>query len=196
MEKGAVEGEHESLRRCIVSQESAPKDAMIRFVVGPDRSIVPDLAAALPGKGIWVTARRSVLQEAVRRQLFSRAAREKIAVADGLATQVEVLLRKRVAQALGMCRRSGVALCGFEKVKALLVAGEARALVQAADASEDGRQRLRRLAGECTAVVECLDRRELAVVMGREDVVHVALKAQGATDRFLVEAQRLTGFKE
>ena len=68
------------LRRCVLTRERLPKERMIRFVVGPDRQIVPDLAAKLPGRGIWLSASRDVLETARRARgglarAFARAAR-------------------------------------------------------------------------------------------------------------------------
>src|SRR5271167_3598140 len=57
-----AEPETGPLRRCVLTRQRLPKERMIRFVVGPDRQIVPDLAAKLPGRGIWLSASRNVLE--------------------------------------------------------------------------------------------------------------------------------------
>ena len=44
---------------------------MIRFVIGPD-GVVPDLKRKLPGRGIWITATRAALSDAVARKVFAR----------------------------------------------------------------------------------------------------------------------------
>ena len=60
-------------RRCVVTRESAPKDRLLRFVLGPDNAIVFDLKQNLPGRGAWVKAARQTLELAVRRKALVRA---------------------------------------------------------------------------------------------------------------------------
>jgi predicted RNA-binding protein YlxR (DUF448 family) len=57
-----MEPETGPLRRCIVTRQRLPKEKMIRFVVGPDRRVVPDLAGRLPGRGIWLSACSDVIK--------------------------------------------------------------------------------------------------------------------------------------
>src|SRR5882724_11710040 len=47
------------LRTCIVTGEEGTPERMIRFVVGPQGEVVPDLARKLPGRGLWVRAGRA-----------------------------------------------------------------------------------------------------------------------------------------
>jgi len=53
-----------SERRCIASGKVQPTTGMIRFVVGPESEIVPDVLGKLPGRGIWITAERAALEKA------------------------------------------------------------------------------------------------------------------------------------
>ncbi|HET6224250.1 MAG TPA: DUF448 domain-containing protein, partial [Dongiaceae bacterium] len=57
------------LRRCLVTREVLPKTDLVRFVVGPDGVLVPDVAGRLPGRGLWVKAQRDVLAAAVAKRL-------------------------------------------------------------------------------------------------------------------------------
>src|SRR5438874_9800053 len=83
-------------RRCIVTREVLPESRLVRFVVGPESEIVPDLAAKLPGRGIWVRADRSILERAVAKNLFAKAAKTNVRVPAELAVTVEALLVKRM----------------------------------------------------------------------------------------------------
>src|SRR5215468_9784478 len=91
-----------TVRTCVVTREARPVDAMIRFVVGPDQSVVPDLKRKLPGRGAWVTASRDVLATAVKRGAFARAFRADVEVAPDLAETVERLMERAVLEALGV----------------------------------------------------------------------------------------------
>jgi uncharacterized protein len=177
-------------RRCIVTGESGPRGGLIRFVVGPDGAVVPDIAGKLPGRGIWVSAERAALATAVRKRLFARAARAHVGVPEDLVAQVEAGLVRRLVETIALARKAGEAVAGYEKVRDWLARGEAAALVQAADGSERGRAKLRPPDGPETHVT-CLSGRELGMAFGREHVVHAALAAGGLCARVVEEAARL-----
>lgn len=177
-------------RRCIVTGESGPRGGLIRFVVGPEGDVVPDIAGKLPGRGIWVSAERGALETAVRKRLFARAARAPVTAAADLPEQVEAALVRRMVETIALARKAGEAVAGYEKVREWLARGEASALVQAADGSERGRTKLRPPDGP-GAHVTCLSGRELGMAFGRENVVHAALAAGGLCRRVVEEAARL-----
>ena len=103
------------LRRCIVTRTRQPAETMIRFVVGPDRKIVPDLQARLPGRGLWLSARKDVVETAIARKAFARAARAEVLVPDDLPGLIEAALTRRVIEILGLTRRAGQAVSGFRE---------------------------------------------------------------------------------
>lgn len=133
-------------RKCIVSGLSGPKDRLIRFVVGPDDEIVPDLSGKLPGRGIWISADRAMVEDAVTRRLFARAARCRVEVPFDLVDRLTSLLVQRALRQIGLVRKAGYALNGFEKVRDCIEKGRALVLVEASDGAADGRDRLLKLA--------------------------------------------------
>lgn len=181
-------------RRCVASGESGPAEAMIRFVIDPEGRVVPDLAGRLPGRGVWVGADRDRLERAVAKSLFARAAKRPATAPDSLVGDVERLLARRVVDAIAMARKAGLAATGFEKVRERLKKGRAAVLLEARDASEQGRGKLAPLA-RGVEVVGCLDRDELGLAFGRDFVVHAALEQGGAAERVVKEARRLSGFR-
>ena len=76
-------------RTCIATGEESAPERMIRFVVGPEGEVVPDLGRRLPGRGMWVLAERAALQKAIDRKLFSRAARQAVGIPADLVERVE-----------------------------------------------------------------------------------------------------------
>lgn len=166
----------------------------MRFVVGPDGAVVPDVAARLPGRGLWLTARRDIVQAAVAKRLFGRAAREPVAVSGDLADRVEFLLRQRCSDLIGLARRSGKAVAGYEKVRSALRDGEAAVLLAAADGGESGREKVRS-AGAGLPLVDVLTAAELGAAFGREHVVHAAIGPGRLAAAVMVEAARLVGFR-
>lgn len=181
-------------RRCIVTGETGGKAGLIRFVVGPDAQIVPDVAEKLPGRGIWVSADRKTLEKAVTKRLFARGAKQPVEVDPGLVDQVEGLLSARVIELVSLARKAGQAMCGLEKVKGLLVNEEAVCLLQANDGSERERTRLRPPTGE-NAYFADLSAAELGLAFGRDRVIHAALISGGLSDRVRYESARLAGLR-
>jgi uncharacterized protein len=191
---GRTKSRTEPERRCIVTREVQPKSGLIRFVVGPENDLVPDLAAKLPGRGIWVSADAAVLGKAVAKGHFARAARQPVRVAPDLAAQVEMRLARQVVDLIAMARKAGLALAGLEKTKAALVSGEAALLIQAADGSARGKAALRPPEGE-NSLVSCLLGHELGLAFARDNVIHAAVLAGGLAERIRLEARRLAGLR-
>jgi hypothetical protein len=184
----------DTTRRCIVAGDIRPKAELVRCVVGPDGAIVPDIAGRLPGRGLWLTARRDIVATAVAKRIFARAARSQVGVDDGLADRIEQLLAKRCCEILGLARRAGQALAGFEKVRALVASGGAAVLVEAADGGSDSRAKLAALAPRLP-VIDRLSAAELSAALGREHVAHAALMPGRLAAAFVAEAARLGGFR-
>ncbi len=181
-------------RRCVASGESAPVEGLVRFALAPDGMVTPDLAERLPGRGVWVVARRDMVEKAARRNFFARGFRAAARVPEGLADLVEAGLARRAVEAIGLARKAGLATTGAEKVKARLRTGPVAALIEAADGSEQGKARLRPLAGEAPRV-DRLTAAELGLAFGREFVIHAVLDAGGAAERVVRESRRLAGFR-
>ena len=182
-------------RRCIVSGSSGDTRGLVRFVVGPDAQIVPDISGRLPGRGIWVSADRDALDRAERKKLFARAARQQVAVPEGLADLVEGLLLRRVIDLISLARKSGQAVGGYEKCRDMALRGEMEVLVQAHDGSERGKTKLRPPDGP-ESYIGCLSAQEMGLAFGREHVIHAALRAGGLSQAVVEEAARLQGLRK
>ena len=181
-------------RRCVATGEVQPKTGLIRFVVGPDDVIVPDILGKLPGRGIWVAAERGALEKAAGKGLFSRGAKRKVTVPPDLLAQVETGLLRRVIESISLARKAGLAVAGYEKVKGWLVSETARVLIQASDGSERGKSKLRPPPG-AGSLIDCLSANELGLAFGRENVIHGALAAGGLTTRVVEDAAKLSGVR-
>ena len=179
-------------RRCVVTGEVQPKAGLIRFVVGPDGMVVPDFAGKLPGRGLWVTAERAVVEKASK-GAFARGAKAPVTMPEGLADVIEAGLAKRVVETLSLARKAGAAVAGFEKVKDWLAAGKAKVLLQASDGSDRGKGKLWTPQG--ARWFGCLTSSELGLAFGRDSVVHAALAAGGLAERVVEEAAKLSGFR-
>jgi predicted RNA-binding protein YlxR (DUF448 family) len=192
---GEEDDETGPLRRCIASGERLDPDRMIRFVVGPEDRLVPDVAGKLPGRGIWVSARQDRLQHAVGKHLFARAARRTVKVDPELPATVERLVERQCLDMIGLAKRAGAAVAGFDKVEALLRRGPVGVLIEASDGAADGREKLRRLAPGA-AVVSLFSAAMLAGAMGRDGiVVHVAIARGKLAQRLVAASGRLAGLR-
>lgn len=181
-------------RRCIVSGDVAPKAGLVRFVVGPEATIYPDLAEKLPGRGIWVTADADLIAQAIKKNLFARSAKMQVKVPENLLSMVEEGLAHRVVELISLARKSGYAVAGFEKVKGWLADGKAKVLLQASDGSDRGKGKLWTPPGG--RWFGCLTSSELGLAFARDHAIHGALAAGGLADGVIREAARLAGLRK
>ncbi|MCZ6720593.1 MAG: RNA-binding protein [Alphaproteobacteria bacterium] len=193
-ESPGVPARREPRRRCIVTGEVLPKEAMIRFVLGPDGRVVPDIRGDLPGRGLWLGARRERVETALTKGRFAQALRRPVEAPADLAEEVERRLSERCLDLLGLARRARLALAGFEKVERALKGGDVRVLIAARDGAPGGCAKLRAKARDMT-LVDLFSAAELGRVFGRERVVHAALRAGGLTKRALLEIERLRAYR-
>ena len=204
MTRGGIKEERDAPeRRCLVTGETGPKEGLVRFVLAPDGTVVPDVAGKLPGRGMYVTASRPILEQA-RKGQFARAAKAPVIVPDDLASDVERQLAHRVTDLVSLARKAGLAIAGFEKVKdALALASEGlgkrewsriRVLLQASDGSERGKAKL--WTPEGARYYSCLTSEELGRAFGRQTVIHAALASGALADRVVEEAAKLRGLRD
>jgi hypothetical protein len=194
-EEGAAfeedEPEKGPLRRCLVTREQGKREEMLRFAMAPDGRVVFDVTATLPGRGLWLSAQPGVLHQAIRCGVFARAAKAQVVVLPSLADEVTAALTRRLTDLLGLARRSGAAISGFEKAREWLQIGGAGLVVQAADGSIDERARF--VGGRDIPVVAILNAAALGKIFGREHTVHAVISPGRLAKMIEIEALRLQG---
>ncbi len=193
-----------TMRMCAVTREVRPIGELIRFVVSPQGEIVPDLKRKLPGRGLWVSASRRTVAEAVRRNQFSKGFKREIRAKATLPADTEALLVRSATEALAMAAKAGQVVAGFSKVEGALAQGQAQALIHASDGAADGIRKLDAIArqkpgniGELQGfpVVNVLTSAELDLALGRSNVIHAALLAGPASKTFLSRCQILVRYR-
>jgi len=187
-------------RFCAATGEVKPVDALIRFVVGPDGAVVPDLKRRLPGRGIWVTATRQTLGAAIARKAFARGFKRDVTATPDLVAATERLIEQAALDALAMCRKAGRIAIGFAKTDVALARDPVVGLLNAADAAPDGTRKLaaarhRREDAARITVVDTFTSAQLDLALGRSNVVHAALLAGPESTTFLARAARLDRFR-
>ena len=180
-------------RKCIATGEVQPKHGLIRFVVGPDNQVYPDILGKLPGRGIYVAADRAALELAIKKKAFSRSAKQPVTLPDGLVDEVEQQLARRVVELISLQRKASKAVAGYEKVKGWLQTEEAEVLIQAVDGSGRGKSKLS--TPHYGHYIGWLTADELGLAFGRQTVIHGALASGGLTQRVVEEARRLRGLR-
>jgi predicted RNA-binding protein YlxR (DUF448 family) len=189
-------------RRCIATMESRPAAELIRFVLSPDGEVTPDLSARLPGRGAWVGASRAAVDLAVKKGAFSRAFKAQAKAAPDLADRIDALLARRAIDLLGLAKRSGDLILGYEQVRDAVRGGRPACLVEASDGSKDGRGKLLGLAraihadqGREVPVVGCFSGDEMGMALGRGRVIHACLEQGRFAQAWMGELARLAGFR-
>jgi predicted RNA-binding protein YlxR (DUF448 family) len=189
------EGGRGRTRRCVATRSSGPAERMIRFVLGPGDSLVPDLAGRLPGRGMWVGADRRTLAQALARNHFAKAARQRVSADADLVEQVAAMLARRCLDLVGLARRAGELVVGFDQCAEWLRAGRCALVLTASDGGAEGRKRIETLA-RGVPVLDPFARDELGAAVGRDEIVHVAIARGGFAQQLLKELGRLHGFRE
>jgi predicted RNA-binding protein YlxR (DUF448 family) len=189
-------------RLCVATRTVRPIADMIRFVVGPDGTVVPDLRRRLPGRGVWVTANREAVAEAARRKAFARGFRRDVNVEADLAARVDALLERSALGALAIARKAGLVVAGHTRVEAALASEPIVALLHAREAAADGKRKIaaaarRRFADAADRVVtvEAFTATQLDLALGWTNVIHAALLAGPAGDEFLARCRSLERFR-
>lgn len=189
-----VEEETGPNRRCIATGTVKPTEQLIRFVLGPDGVVVPDIGACLPGRGLWLSAGRDMVNTAMAKNLFAKGFRRKVTVPTDLPDRIERLLLRRCLELIGLARRAGQAVVGFEKVRGELNAGRGALVLAAADGAADGRDKIRALAS-ALPLVAVFNSDELGAAFGRDHAVHAVLASGRLAGSLRLEAGRLAGFR-
>jgi predicted RNA-binding protein YlxR (DUF448 family) len=191
-----------SERTCIVTGVKDAPEAMLRFALALDGSVVPDIRRKLPGRGVWTRLSVEAVRRAAAKGAFSRAFRAKADAPLRLAETVDALLERDALQALSMANKAGLALAGAFKVDTAIEAGGVAALVQASDGARDGaakrEQALRAKLGPAAgtiARINLFSSSQLDLALGKANVVHAALKTGAASSAFLAKAERLRRYR-
>jgi predicted RNA-binding protein YlxR (DUF448 family) len=186
-------------RQCALTREVRPAAELIRFVVGPDDVLVPDVDARAEGRGVWVTASEAMVAEAQKKKAFARSLRTSVTVPDDLAGLTRRRLEERLLGSLGLARKAGQVVTGATRVRQALDKGEASALITATDAASDGRDKMAAALkglqnGGTTPHFELLSSAQLGLALGLENVIHAALTNGAAARSALARAERLARF--
>jgi predicted RNA-binding protein YlxR (DUF448 family) len=188
----------------VATNEVKDPNEMVRFVLGPEGQVMPDIAGKLPGRGVWVSANRAAVAQAVKTGGFARGFKSKVSVSKTLADLTQDLLCRRILNQLAMALKSGQIYLGFDQVKAAAQTTALAWRIEASDGSEDGRGKIRVLTKAVSRELErpepglvgCFTAAELGQALGRERMVHMALKPGKLSKSFAVMAQKLAGFRD
>lgn len=190
-------------RQCAVTRVTAPAESLLRFVASPGAEIVPDLDRNLPGRGVWLTAERSVIEKAVVSQAFAKSLKAPVRAASDLPLRVDDLILRRALETLSLANKAGLVVFGFSKIDDVLGGRAAlAALVHGCDAAEDGQGKLtrkfeaiQRTKGLSAPICRVFTCEQLSLAFGRPSVVHAGVLAGSLPDRFLRDARRLTRYR-
>ena len=193
-------GTAQRTRMCVATRTVQPVSELIRFVVGPDGEVVADIKSKLPGRGIWVTATRGALLEAVKRKAFSRGFKRDVRLPPDLVDRTERLLERAVLDALAMAGKAGLVAAGFGKTESALDHEDVVGLLHAAGGASDGIRKIeaasrRRRSEAPPVVIGFLNSAQLDLALNRPNVVHAALLAGPASETFLARCRRLERFR-
>ncbi len=189
-ESEEVGGKGSLQRRCIVTGDVLTQDQMVRFVIGPNLEVTPDINCVLPGRGYWVTARYGVLRKALENESFKRAARRAVNVSPGLIDQVVTLSRRACLNSLGLARRAWSLDCGYPLVRQALISGKAGVVLVASNAPPEFTLKIENVRSNIP-VFTLFTTAELSQSLGRVNLAYVSVNKGQWTTRLMLECIRL-----
>ena len=202
LDRGATKVAAGEVRFCALARAPKPVDEMIRFVVGPDGEVAPDIKRKLPGRGLWITATHAAVAEAVKRNIFARGFKRDVRTDALLADRVDRLLERAALDALAIAAKGGRAVAGFGKVEDAIVDPALAAILAAADGAADGKRKiaaaLRRSGADragSVPVIGCFTSLQLDLALNRRNVVHAALLDGPVSETFLARTGRLERYR-
>ena len=178
------------MKVCIVTKNTFPRTEMLRFVVSPNREIVFDVDEKLPGKGIWISADKDILQKAVQKKIFNKAAGMSVVIPENLTDIVLGKLQEKCLSLLAFTRKAGMLVFGFEGVKKALTNMVVSVAFEADDAAQNGKDKLYRPT-DTFPVFSCLTREDLGQITGMEQQVHVAVLDSKLAENLIVAGKKL-----
>ncbi len=179
-------------RTCILTRTTAPRDSLIRLALSPDGEVLPDVRAKAPGRGAWIGVDQAALDKAIAngklKGALARAFKtNEVRIPGDLGERIAEALRQQALDRLGLEARAGNLITGTEKIEVATRRGEVALLIHAGDAGEDGNRKLdqawRMGGGEARGLVFPGARTILALALGRQNVVHIALIDRAAAAR-------------
>lgn len=186
-------------RSCLACREAKDKGGLLRFVLAPDRTLVPDLQQKLPGRGAYTCLKASCLREAAKKKQFSRGFKGEVlgADAEGLIRQVAEKLEERIASYLSLANKGGKIVSGSDQVAEKLKKGAAPLLFLATDISPDIGEKFRGLAGLKGARCYSLFTKErLGQLLGKELRSVLVVMESGFVASIELEMEKLRNFFE
>ena len=190
-------------RTCIVTRQVLDPSQLIRFVADPEGLVVPDLKHTLPGRGAWVTAKRSLVDEAVQKAAFSRGLKQNIKADPGLGELVDKLLEKSALGALGFARKAGECVTGSGKTEDMIRSGKAIGVLHALDGSDDGLRKVSQAVHASArdgwpkiGIWRVFNNAQLNMALGATNVIHAALGKGGAAKNCMRCVEQLSKYRE
>jgi predicted RNA-binding protein YlxR (DUF448 family) len=189
-------------RMCAVSREVKPVEDLIRYVIGPDDAVVPDIKRNLPGRGLWISATRKAVDQAIKRNLFAKGFKRDVKADAALGEVTDRLLERAALDSLAIAGKASEVAAGFAKVEAAIGRGGLAGLLHAADGSADGLRKLQALLRRNDQdyiheipVIRAFTGAQLDLALGRSNVIHAALLAGPASQGFLTRCLRMMRFR-
>ena len=171
---------------------------MLRFVLSPERILVPDILNKLPGRGAYTCMAKSCLKAAADKKQFSRSFKEEVRDADaaGLISQVTVRMEERIASYISLANKAGKVISGTDMVSDKMKNHTPGLLFIASDISVDIGLKVKGQADRSGVEYCCFDKEKLGALIGKGLRGVVAIEMSGFVKPLKQEIAKLRNFFE
>lgn len=186
------------LRTCIGCGKEQPKNELLRYVLAPDATVVPDVKGKLPGRGTYTCPERACLESAIRKKQFNRSFRTEVpgVSLDIIADTVRAQAQERLAGYLALATKAGKVVSGTDMVADAMRSGKIPGvLFVATDISEAIEEKILFLARrESVEIVSLFDKDRLGQLVGKGLRSVIAVEPGGFADAILSEYYKFRNF--
>lgn len=186
-------------RTCISCRGSQDKSGLIRYVLAPDGTIVPDVAHKLPGRGVYTCVDIACVKRAVEKDLFSRSLKRpvKAQIADQLCAEIARCMEERISSYVALANKAGKIVAGSDMVMENLRkrTSRDRLVLLALDMSEDIGLKIKYLADVSgIAYYSFFDRIRLGELLGKGLRSAIVVQGEGFVGSLIREIERYRSF--
>jgi predicted RNA-binding protein YlxR (DUF448 family) len=186
-------------RMCAVTRNVLPVDELLRFVHTAEGELALDLRCRLPGRGVWITAQRLCIRQAVRKNVFGRGLKISVKVPPDLENNVDAALEKAALGMLSMCNKAGCVVPGFAKVESAIERQGVLLVLHALNGAADSLRKMRaaawRTGQQNLPFLAAFTSHQMSVALGRENVIHAALLTNPVSDAAQTRIMKLVNYR-
>ena len=165
----------------------------IKFSLSPDNKLVPDLHDKLPGKSIWATTDKALIECIQERKDVKEHFGVSHVFTNDLLFLIKKILRKKIVNSISLAKKAGYLAIGIDTIKAQLKEKKHCLIIVAKEARS-----LKNYSFFSSNTISCFEnllyQRDLEKSTGKNNVKYVGILSKNFKKTIQVDLNKLKGF--